>query len=88
MENIPLIQRNQELEILIEQLKKEYTVLKENFEQISSICSNNICGICFDSEVESFNECGHAYCNGCITKLKTCKTCQSQIRNIKKIFYN
>lgn len=88
MESNPLIEQNENIKKEIDELAKEYTVLTENCDSLAEVCPKNLCGVCFNSEVESFNECGHAFCNGCISNLKNCDRCNIEIRNTKKIFYN
>jgi hypothetical protein len=77
----PLHQKNQELEILIGELEKELLPLKG--------IKKNICGICFDSEVNCFNKnCGHSYCGACMEKTTKCAACRIKINHgdICKIF--
>ena len=88
MESNPLIEQNENIKKEIDELAKEYTVLTENCDSLAEVCPKNLCGVCFNSEVESFNECGHAFCNSCISNLKNCDRCNIEIRNTKKIFYN
>ena len=88
MESNPLIEQNENIKKEIDELAKEYTVLTENCDSLAEVCPKNLCGVCFNSEVESFNECGHAFCNDCISKIKKCDRCNDDIRNTKKIFYN
>jgi hypothetical protein len=79
----PLHQKNQELEILIGELEKELT-LEKGFE-----FKKNICGICFESEVNCFNKnCGHSFCETCMKKTTKCASCRIKIYrgDICKIF--
>ena len=88
MNSNPLIEQNENLKKEIDELAKEYTVLTENCDSLAAVCPKNLCSVCFNSEVESFNQCGHAFCNDCISKIKKCDRCNDDIRNTKKIFYN
>ena len=88
MESNPLIEQNENIKKEIDELAKEYTVLTENCDSLAEVCPKNLCSVCFNSEVESFNQCGHAFCNDCISKIKKCDRCNDDIRNTKKIFYN
>jgi hypothetical protein len=88
MNSNPLIELNENLKKEIDELAKEYTILKENCDSLAAVCPKNLCGVCFNSEVESFNYCGHAFCNDCISKIKKCDRCNEDIRNTKKIFYS
>ena len=77
----PLLQKNEELEILIGELEKELLPLKN--------IKKNICGICFESEVNCFNKnCGHSYCGVCMKKTTNCAACRIKINrgDIKNIF--
>jgi hypothetical protein len=88
MESNPLIEKNENIKKEIDELAKEYCILTENCDSLAAICPQNLCSVCFNSEVESFNQCGHAFCNGCISKIKKCDKCKEDIRNTKKIFYS
>ena len=88
MNSNPLIEQNENIKKEIDELAKEYTVLTENCDSLAEVCPKNLCGVCFNLEVESFNQCGHAFCNGCISKIKNCDRCNDDIRNTKKIFYS
>ena len=77
----PLLQKNEELEILIGELEKELLPLKH--------IKKNICGICFESEVNCFNKnCGHSFCGVCMKKTTKCASCRIKINpgDIKNIF--
>jgi hypothetical protein len=77
----PLLQKNEELEILIGELEKEILPLKG--------IKKNICGICFESEVNCFNKnCGHSFCGLCMKKTTKCASCRIKINpgDICKIF--
>ena len=83
IKNNPLHQKNQELKILIGELEKELT-LEKGFE-----FKKNICGICFESEVNCFNKnCGHSFCETCMKKTTKCASCRIKIYrgDICKIF--
>jgi hypothetical protein len=79
----PLHQKNEELEILIGELEKELVPLKD------IDIKKNICGICFESEVNCFNKnCGHSFCETCMKKTTKCAACRIKINpgDIKNIF--
>ena len=88
MDSNPLIEQNENIKKEIDELAKEYSILTENCDSLAAVCPKNLCSVCFNSEVESFNQCGHAFCNDCISKIKKCDRCKDDIRNTKKIFYS
>jgi hypothetical protein len=83
IKNNPLHQKNEELEILIGELENELLLLKE------VNVKKNVCGICFEAEVNCFNKnCGHSFCETCMKKTTKCAACRIKIYrgDICKIF--
>jgi len=49
----------------------------------------HLCPICFDKEVNStINPCGHTYCFQCVSRVKCCPLCKTNILFISKIFFS
>ncbi len=87
-ENNPLIAKNKILEEELNELKKEYTVLKEVCDNFNEVCPKNICKICYENDLEVFlNSCGHTFCGGCTNNIKECPTCKQKVFNVGKLYY-
>lgn len=65
---------------------------KESFtdEQLQTIASGIICGICYTTKVNRvINSCGHTLCDVCLPKLnKKCHICRASFANATPIFFS
>jgi hypothetical protein len=65
-----------------ERLRRENVALKQQHEP-SPNCSN-----CHTQKITRLPKCGHAYCDACVEKIKTCVLCHLPITELQKVFLN
>lgn len=77
-------------EIIIDLTKEEEKVKEEiNVEvkeEVKVTNPNNECSICFENEVNSVNECGHAFCESCLKQVRMCPACRAPKRNLRRLY--
>lgn len=61
--------------------------LSEIYNIFKSSASTHICPACISNEVDVFCNCGHTFCNSCISKSKYCYLCRAQITKINKLYF-
>ena len=41
--------------------------------------NDEVCPICIENHAEYYTECGHRYCVGCLSRIKTCAICRKSL---------
>jgi hypothetical protein len=94
--NEKLVQYHKDMEIsfLDENYKSicnEFYFLKETLQNLSSVTSPSICGICYETQVSWYiNPCGHTLCDDCKETCCTdtrCPYCRTKKMKYSKLFF-